>query len=174
MYLYEESKSWQKFRNHMGKSSFCLWIFQTMGSLLGWEECKMLPWLGLTFIMPFPDHLLTAILSYQNMAGIWWFYQNVTKIRTLWGWCVCPLSIVILFFSFLSFLYWYGEMFNLWGRVLHTSWVWGKAEQRLNEVCSKEQQASLMLDFSGMKPKYKQKPVSLTFFQKHLNRVICV
>lgn len=75
----------------MGKSFFWLWIFQTMGSLLGQEECEIFPWLGLTFVMPFPDHLLTSILSYQNMAGIWWFYQNVTKIKTLWGWCACAL-----------------------------------------------------------------------------------
>lgn len=127
----------------MGESFFCLWIFQTMGSLLGQEECEMFSWLGLTFVMPFPDHLLTAILWYQNTAGTRWFYQNVTKIKPLWGWGVCALSIVILSFSFLSFLYCYGEKFSLWGRVLHRSWMWGNAKQSLEGVCRKEQQALL-------------------------------
>lgn len=137
----------------MGKSFFSLWIFQTMGSLLGWEECEIFPWFGLPFVTPFPDHLLTAILSYQNMAGIRWLYQNVTKIKALWGWCVCVLfcSYPIFFFLIFPILLWREISSVFEGRVLLTSWAWGNAKQRLNEVCSKEQQASLMWDFSGMK-----------------------
>lgn len=55
----------------MGKSFFCLWIFLTEGSFLGQQERETFPWLGLTLIVPFPDHL-----SEDNdfiMAEIQWF-----------------------------------------------------------------------------------------------------